>query len=412
MSRISTLTISQRAIDAMLNQQAKVSNTQLQISTGRRVLNPADDPASASRILGLNQALETVQQYQSNIDRAQSRLETEEGILKSATNLLQRAGELAVQGNNDTLSRTDSRAIAVEVRQLLEQLYSMANTKESNGEYIFAGYQSGTAPFTNPAAGSYVYNGDLGERQIQISPDRRVADGDNGFGIFMNVETAPFATFTGGDATDLTVIAAGDIKVDGGNGNGPLSIGVIPAAATVAERAQQLTDAVNSVSDRSGVRAKLNADGKLELNLVGGSGISMVLAADAGPKSGLTSTATATTVTAATTSVPRNIFETLDQLATELENNQPVDRYIDDVHLALDGVISTRTSVGGRLNSIDEQQQVNADLELSLQNHKSAEEDLDFAEAIARFERQMTALQAAQQSYVKIKGLSLFNFLN
>ncbi len=411
MTRISTMMMTQRAVDAMLRQQSKVGNTQLQISTGRKIVTPSDDPAGMSRVLGLNQALETVQQYQSNIDRAVARLETEEGVLEGATNLLQRVSELTVQGNNDTLGKSDTVAIAAEVRQLLDQLYSMANTKDSNGEYIFAGYQSGSKPFTNPAIGSYVYNGDLGQRQLQISPDRQVADGDNGFELFVNVETAAFAKVTAVDATDLTAIADGDITIDGGNGNGPVSIGAIPAAATAAERARQLEDAVNSINDRTGVRAAVNG-GVLELSVVEGSGISVALGADAGPKSGLSTITTATTVTAATTTTPRNVFETLHQLATELENNRPVDRYIGDVHLALDSVINTRTSVGGRLNSIDEQHEVNADLELSLESHKSVEEDLDYAEAIARFERQMTALQAAQQSYVKIKGLSLFNYLN
>ncbi|MCB1829362.1 MAG: flagellar hook-associated protein FlgL [Chromatiaceae bacterium] len=411
MSRISTSMITQRAIDAMLRQQNKVSNTQQQLSTGRRVLAPSDDPASASRVLGLNRALETVQQYQSNINRAQSRLETEEGVLNGVTNLLQRVSELAVQGNNDTLSATDTKAIAAEVRQLLAQLYSMANTQDSNGEYIFAGYQSGTKPFTNPAVGSYVYNGDLGERQLQISPDRQVADGDNGFALFVNVATAAFAQITAVDATDFTAVADGDITIDGGNGNGPVSIGSIPAAADAAERAQQLADAVNAVSERTGVRAAVNDSGLLELNVVGGSGISVALGTDAGPRSGLSAVTTPTTVAVATATTPRNVFETLHQLVTELESDRPVDRYIDDVHLALDSVINTRTSVGGRLNSIDEQHEVNADLELSLESHRSVEEDLDFAEAIARYERQMTALQAAQQSYVRIKGLSLFDYL-
>ena len=405
MSRISTANITQRVIDAMLRQQTKVSDTQQQLSTGRRVLTPSDDPASATRVLGLNQALETVQQYQSNIDRAKSRLETEEGVLNGVTNLLQRVRELSVQGNNDTLSKTDTTAIAAEIRQLQDQLYAMANTRDSNGEYIFSGYQSGTKPFTNPATGSYVYNGDLGQRQLQVSPDRQVADGDNGFELFVNVETAAFAAVSGVAITDLAAIADGDITIDGGNGNGPVSIGALPAAATAAERLQQLIDAANSIKERTGVRATVDAGGALELSVVGGSGISIALGVGAAAKSGLTAGNTPTTTT------PRNILETLHQLATELENNRPVDRYIGDVDLALDSVINTRTFVGGRLNAIDEQHEVNADLELSLESHKSAEEDLDYAEAIARFERQMTALQAAQQSYVKIKGLSLFNFL-
>ncbi len=107
----------------------------------------------------------------------------------------------------------------------------------------------------------------------------------------------------------------------------------------------------------------------------------------------------------------RSIFETLDQLATELEANRPLDRFIGDIQYALENVLDVRTGVGSRLNALEEQHEVNADFDLVLQSHLSTEQDLDYAEAISRFERQMLALQAAQQSYVKIKSLSLFNFM-
>lgn len=413
MSRISTSLVSQRAVEAMLRQQAKVSDTQSQISTGRRVLSPSDDPASASRVLGLNAALKTVQQYQDNAARAQSRLETEEGVLLSATNLLQRVNELTIQGNNATLTQKDSKAIGSEVKQLLDQLLSLANTRDSNGEYIFAGYQTGDRPFSNPAVGSYEYDGDLGQRQLQISPDRLVADGDNGFELFVDVATARVAEVTGVAATPAgaaAAISAGEITIEGGNGSGPVSLGAIPAAADPSERAAQLRDAINAVSSRTGVRAAVTDTGAgVALTAVGGSGITIASTTWPGPgpdpKTGLAPQSTPAA------SGKRNVFETLHQLATALENNAPVDRFIEDVQLALDNVIDTRTSVGARLNSIDSQLEVNADLELSIKSHRSNEEDLDYAEAIARFERQMTALQAAQQTYVKIKGLSLFNFM-
>ncbi len=406
MNRISTYMISQRAVSAMLRQQGKTSETQLQLSTGRRVLAPSDDPASATRVLGLNGALGRVQQFMDNASRAQSRLEAEEGALVGIANLLQRASELAVQGNNSTLSASDSEAVAAEVKQMLDHLLSQANTRDSGGEYIFAGYQTSTKPFTNPAHGSYEYQGDLGQRRLQISPDRQVADGDNGYTLFMNVATGAVAEFTGAAATVFGPIASGDITIDGENGNGPASIGAIPAAASAAERASQLEDAINKVADQTGVRATQGSADNIVLTQTAGKGINIALNGAANSDStGLTAG------TYPSVEGKRNIFETLHNLATALETNKPLDRYIGDIQLALDTVVTARTSVGARLNSIEAQQEVNADLELSLKRHKSEEEDLDYAEAIARFERQMTALQAAQQSFVKIKGLSLFNYL-
>lgn len=408
MNRISTQMISERALTAMLAQQSKLSDTQLQLSSGKRVLTAADDPASAARVLGLKGAVETVRQYQDNVDWVQSRLESEEGVLDGITNLLQRANELAIQGNNSILTQTDTTALAAEVRQLQEQLFSMANSRDSNGEYMFSGFQSNTRPFSNPVAGSYTYSGDLGQRMLQISPDRQVADGNNGFEVFMDIDTGPVATITTGVATTFGVINAGDITIDGGNGNGAVDIGAIPipVPANATERATQLRDAINAVSGETGVRAeKVTAD-TLTLTAVGGTGVVISLSgANTATDSGLTD-GTTPPVTS-----KRNIFETLDQLATELENDNPVDRYITDVQLALDKIVGVRTTVGARLNTIDAQQEVNEDLELVLETHRSAEEDLDYTEAITRFDMQQVALEAAQKAYVRVQGLSLFNFL-
>ena len=407
MLRISTQMITERSLSSMLRQQSDLSETQLQLSTGRRVLTPSDDPASAARVLGLNSAIDTLSQYQSNIDRLTSRLETEESALDGMTNLLQRTRELTVKGSNDVLTTPDKRAIAAEIRQLNDQLFSMANSRDSNGEYIFAGYQTGTPPFSRNL-GVYSYNGDNGQRELQIAPDRTVADGDNGFDTFMDIATGPIATVNVAAPTDPVpaAITAGDITIDGGNGNGPISIGALPSAADPAERATQLRDAINAVSGQTGVTAENATATTLTLTTVEGTGVTVNIA-------GTASTAN-TGLTAGTTEPlisKRSVFDTLDQLATDLEAGKSVGRYITDVQLAMDNIIEGRTTVGARLNGIEEQQTVNADLKLNLEIHRSEEQDLDYTEAISRFESQMTALQAAQQAYVKVKGLSLFNYL-
>ena len=387
MIRISTQMITERSLNAMLRQQSSLSDTQLQLSSGRRVLTPSDD--------------------QNNIDRLTSRLETEEGSLTGITNLLQRVRELAVQGNNDVLSTTDKGAIAAEVRQLRNQLFSMANAKDSNGEYIFSGYQTGSQPFSYNA-GVYSYNGDNGQRELQIAPGRTVADGDNGFDVFMNVATGPITTVNVLAATDLVPVAIndGDITIDGGNGNGAISIGALAQAADPAERAVQLRDAINAISGETGVTAESGAANTLILTSVGGTGINVTIGGAATTANTGLSTATTTPVTSR-----RSVFETLDLLVSALEAGDSVTRYITDVDLGLGSVIDAKTSVGGRLNAIEEQKTVNEDLKLILETHRSEEQDLDYTSAISRFENQMTALQAAQQAYVKVKGLSLFQYL-
>jgi len=165
-------------------------------------------------------------------------------------------------------------------------------------------------------------------------------------------------------------------------------------------------NAINAITSQTGVSAMKDTDSTIVLSALGGTGVTVAFA-------GASATTATTGLTAATTqpAISRSIFGTLNAIVTELEQNNRVDHYIEDVHAALNTIIETRTTVGARLNAVGEQKEVNEDLKLVLESHRSEEEDLDYAEAITRFERQMTALEAAQKAYVKVQQLSLFNFL-
>ena len=190
MDRISTSMFYQRGTNAMLEQQAKLSKTELQLATGKRVLSPKDDPAAAAYLLDLRSTIGQVEQYQNNSDRVRARLELEEATLQGVTDMMPRILELAIQGQNDTNTAPDRVAIAKELRQINDELMGLANTRDSNGEYIFAGFEAGSPPFSNPADSTYAYHGDMGSRSLQISATRQVQDRDNGFDVFMNIDTA------------------------------------------------------------------------------------------------------------------------------------------------------------------------------------------------------------------------------
>jgi flagellar hook-associated protein 3 FlgL len=176
-----------RATNAILERESALSKTQMQIATGRRIVSPSDDPVGTTQIFPLNEVIEKNKQYLKNSDAAESRLALEEKTLSSVTNLLQRVNELAVQGNNDTNSAEDRNAIAQELRQHLQTLMGFANTKDANGEYIFAGHAVTTEPFAEAPAGTFTYQGDGGQRSVQIGESRLVAVGDAGDDVFMNV---------------------------------------------------------------------------------------------------------------------------------------------------------------------------------------------------------------------------------
>ena len=299
--RIATSQIHQSAVTAMLEQQTQLNHTQQQLSTGKRMLTPADDPAAAARILSLNQSIDTTEQYQRNTDGARSRLTLEESTLSGAGDILQRVRELAVQGNNGSRSAADRSAIAAEVRQLSSQLQGLANTKDASGDYMFAGFQANTQPFTDNGGGTIVYNGDQGVKQVQIGPQRFVEVGDSGASVFMNLPAS------GGGQQD--------------------------------------------------------------------------------------------------------IFSTLNNFAAAMEANVPSSATITDIDAGLDSILTTRAKIGARLNALDSQTDINSGYVVQLKSALSSVEDLDYADAISRFNQQMQALQAAQSSYAKVQGLSLFNYL-
>jgi flagellar hook-associated protein 3 FlgL len=170
----------------MLDQQSRLQRTQMQLSTGKKILTPSDDPAAAARIIDLNQGIKQTEQYQSNINAARQRLTLEDGVLQNATSVLHKIKELGVQGLNATYSQSDRIAIAVEMEELNQHLVSLANTRNANGEYLFAGFKSATQPFGKDISnvGAYAYAGDANSRAIQIASDRQVADGDPGINVF------------------------------------------------------------------------------------------------------------------------------------------------------------------------------------------------------------------------------------
>lgn len=498
--RVSTSLIFQRATNGMNEQHAELSKTQMQLASGKRMLSASDDPAAASRVLGLNKAIETVQQYQKNTDHLTERLEQEDTTISSVINLLQRANERAIQGGSGVLSPADRDVIAAELIQIADGVMNLANTRDAEGEYLFAGFQSKDPPFVRSTQSTFTYVGDQGQRNLQISADRRIADTDNGFDMFVDIDTGPYIEITGSVATTFDAIADGDLTING------INVGAIPPAANADERASQIVNAVNAVSDTTHVQAEMAAsdqvrffssagdisigtptaaptvdtntglisgtrpvpyievtgvaataltaiaDGNLTIN--GTSVGAIPLALDAADRANQIFTAVnaiagTTNVQAemvgldqvrlvssagdivvatptgnpavdadtgfisATTSVEtqRGLMDTLYQLADALDSDESINRYLNDMQLAMEHITSRQAMVGSRLNMLDEQSEMNASVQLLYEANLSAEQDLDYAEAIGRFNQQMIALQAAQQSYVKMQGLSLFNYL-
>ena len=402
--RISTSQIFTTAVNAILDQQSDVNKTQLQLATGRRILTPSDDPAAAARALDIQQALDTTAQYQKNADVALARQGLEENAMVGVGNILQRIRELAIQGNNDSNSDADRDSIAVEVRQRLDELVALANTRDSNQEYIFAGYQGFTTPFTKAPSGAISYNGDAGQRFVQIDTNRQIAIGDSGIDVFLAIRNG-----NGVFSTQDNLANSGDGVIDPGVVDGSFVPDTYTISFTQLLPTDPITYEVTGVT--SGVVVPAGT------NYVDGADIVFN-----GVRTKIEGTPANGDSFSISPSVDQDLFTTVENLALALEQgggsatadaqfHNAMNRFMVDVDQGLENILNIRAKIGARLNVIDNQQNLNEDNILQLEQTLSDLQDLDYAEAASRLNLQLVGLEAAQQTFIRVQGLSLFNFL-
>jgi flagellar hook-associated protein 3 FlgL len=157
-----------------------------QLSSGRRVSNPSDDPIAASRSVVLSQSQAQSSQYATARSFASQSLSMEENSLSSVTSSIQDAQTLIVYGSTGTLSDDDRASIATQLEGIRSQLLNQANSQDGNGRYIFAGYKTDTAPFTDDGTG-VTYAGGTDAISQKVDASRTMTVGNTGDSVFMSI---------------------------------------------------------------------------------------------------------------------------------------------------------------------------------------------------------------------------------
>lgn len=403
-TRVSTAGMHNTLVRQMLAQQSKLAATQSQVSSGKRVQSPADDPIAATQILRLQSAQSKLDQYEKNSNTATNRLNITEQALADTTSLLQRVRELAVQANNGTLDATSLKSIATELQSRAAELVSIGNRKDAGGEYLFSGYASLTQPFSDGSSG-VTYVGDLGARSLQVSDSQKVADSLNGNAVFMDIP-AGNGTFalSSGVHTGTGWVDAGQV-IDKTSWDG----GSYTIEFTTADTYQVLDASGNAVigDDGNPVTGTYVDGGTISFK-----GVQLTVSGS--PAAGDTFT-----VEQAGTS---SAFQTVDDLIAALggdvdtpegraQLNSDIAKALSQLDLALSNVTDRRAEVGARLSTLDNAATARDDLSYELSASLSSLQDLDYAEAISRMTQQEVGLQAAQAAYGRIAQLSLFDYL-
>lgn len=395
--RVSTRGAYLNGLQAMQRLQEALDFTQRQISSGRRILNPSDDPIGSSRAIELRESISRLEQFDRNGTMVSNRLSQEEAALNSVNNIMQRVRELALQANNATQSNESRGLIAIEMREHLENLVQLANQQDGNGSYLFAGNLENTQPVSRMGS-AFTYNGDQGQRFIQIGEGRQVVDGDSGSRVFFQIRNGngTFSAFPDPGNTGTGLIGAGSLVDPTVYDQDQYTVSFIDPSNY--EVLDSLGGVVATASYQNGDTVAFRG---IEFSLSGDpvAGDEFIVAP----------------------SRNQDVFTTIDNLATAIEQsvtdnvsrtelNNGINASLLDIDQALGNILDVRTQVGARLAAIENQIDSNGAFALTMQSTLADIQDLDYAEAISRLSAESTTLEAAQQSFIRTQQLSLFNY--
>ncbi len=186
--KISTSQLFDNSVNQMNRQQSKIAEMQAKLASGKQIVKPSDDSEKSAVIQRLQTAIDRQSVYERSLDTAENRLASEESALMSSERILQRIRQLAVQSNTDTLSVDDKEILANEITSLREELLSLANTQDANGNYVFAGSNVQAKAFDVNADGDIIYQGDKTQTSVDISDQRRLVLNRAGDEVFASVD--------------------------------------------------------------------------------------------------------------------------------------------------------------------------------------------------------------------------------
>lgn len=395
--RISTNTIFDKGVARMGELQSGLAKTQQQVSTGKRLIAPSDDPVASARALEVSSAQEINAKYAINRRSAKDALSMTEGALQNVTSLLQDVKTLIVQAGNGALSNSERQFIATELQGRYDELLGLANTRDGLGNYIFAGYQNTTQPFAGSATGA-TYAGDQGVFKLQVHTARQIEVSQNGSEVFQQIASGN--TFVSAPGTPATGTISKGTIIDSSQLTGSGYNITLDATGTNYTVATNATPAVTVATGAYTSGQPIQFQG-LEFTITG---------------------AAANDVYTVRPTTTQSVFTTIKDLIGVLQN--PVSTAADktrfssglavangNIDKALDHVLTVRAGTGASLKEIESLDNLGEDLNIQYAQTLSDLQDLDYVQAITDLMKQQTALQASQQSFMKVTSLSLFDYL-
>lgn len=455
--RVASSTIYQQSVFNLGNRQSELTKLQNQLSTGRRILTPSDDPVSAARSLNLQQSTSLNEQYIENVQYGSSALALAEGNLQQVTQVIQDIQELAVRAGTPAVTSSEKKMIEADIRGKYQELLALANTTDGNGLYLFSGYKGDTKPFNELSYGDVRYDGDQGQRAVQISPSRQIPVSDSGSDIFVKIKdgNGTFTTTVDGNGSTKNlgtgVISPGvvtdPVKWESAANNSRyriefrsypdpadpskdlISYDVIDNDTTSASYNFSLLDGYDYTT--SGARA---ANTSYPRSYVAGGDIVLAQQSgetppaayanwDFGAKLSIDGVPEDGDSFKIAPSNYEDIFSSVGDFSAALidyanndvsgaEFQNRLNTLLSNMDNALSRVLTVQANIGARMKESESVEGTNADLNLQFNATISQLTDLDYVSAISDFSLTQTYLEAARKSFSSVQGLSLFQYIS
>jgi flagellar hook-associated protein 3 FlgL len=396
--RVSTYNRYENAVDSLQQRQQQLSDTQQQMTTGKRIAKPSDDPTALSRAERAFTTQKRIDAQQRSVNASKASITLAESTLGQANDVLQQVRETVVAVGNGTYTATERAAQVAQLRSLRGQLLALANQSDGAGGFVFGGQGATSSPFLDTPGGVVSTNT---SGQQQLSPTEQMpttVDGNavwlaapSGNGVFV---TAPGAANTGtawinpGSVDNPSLVTGGNyavtFSVSGGNTTYSITQDGNPTAATGVPYTPTSAISIDGMS--------FNISGK--------------------PADGDSFAITPSQHTL-------DPFEAIDRLVSAIspvgtsdgQVAQAVSLGLRDMDQVMRQMQGARAEAGATLSRLDSIDQRNQDRKLLATTVQSDAEDLDMVQAISSFQSQQSGYSAALQTYATVQRMSLFDYI-
>lgn len=403
-SRLGTANAYDSTVANLQTRQNNLSNLQQTLSSGKKINTPSDDPTGAAQAERALNRLARIATDQRALETQRNAIASAESTLGGITDALQQARELMLSAGNGTLTAADRKTVTDQIAGLRQQILSLANTQDSNGQPLFAALGSALTPFAGPVSGSpdYTFNGLPGSASGATYAVASTLDGDSAFMLQPGRDGAYNVqpTSASGSLSSGAVSVVTPASVNGSS----YALQVTGFAAGTVTYSLTETPTSGAPITTAGLTAPWTANGGFAV----------------GGMAGLSLNVTGTPSVGDTVAIAPNssVFSTLDKAVTDISGaadskaaSQAVSQAVHNIDISMARISAIRGQAGDLLNRADSITNTNDKRTIEQKSNQSRAEDVDMVKAISEFQNQQTGYQAALQSYAQIQKLSLFNYV-